>query len=78
MIIRLPQFIENRLEALARRRDHTTAEVAREAILRYIEDSEDAYEAERILRRVRAGQERTYTLNDVADRFGLSGHGGLS
>jgi RHH-type rel operon transcriptional repressor/antitoxin RelB len=71
LAIRLPQSIEKRLDRLAKRSGRTKTYYAREAILRHIEDLEDAHEAEKILRRVRAGKERTYTLDEVAKRLGL-------
>ena len=71
LAIRLPQSIEKRLERLAQRSGRTKTYYAREAILKHIEDLEDAYEAERILERVRAGRERIYTLDEVARRLGL-------
>jgi RHH-type transcriptional regulator, rel operon repressor / antitoxin RelB len=71
LVIRLPQSVDKRLESLAKRSGRTKTYCAREAILRFIEDVEDAHEAERILRRVRAGKERTYTLDEVATRLGL-------
>ena len=71
LAIRLPSSVEKRLEKLAERSGRTKTYYAREAILRYLEDLEDAYEAERILHRVRAGRERTSTLEEVAKRLGL-------
>jgi RHH-type transcriptional regulator, rel operon repressor / antitoxin RelB len=71
LAIRLPQSIEKRLDKLAKRSGRTKTYYAREAILRHIEDLEDIHEAERILQRVRAGKERTYTLEEVARRLGL-------
>jgi RHH-type rel operon transcriptional repressor/antitoxin RelB len=71
LAIRLPQSIEKRLERLAQRSGRTKTYYAREAILKHLEDLEDAYEAERILARVREGKEQTYTLDEVARRLGL-------
>ncbi len=71
LVMRLRQSVEKRLESLAKRSGRTKTYYAREAILRLIEDFEDAHEAERILRSVRAGKERTYTLDEVATRLGL-------
>ena len=65
LAIRLPSSVEKRLQKLAERSGRTKTYYAREAILRHLEDLEDAYEAERILHRVRAGRERTYTLDEV-------------
>jgi len=71
LAIRLPQSLEKRLEKLAQRSGRTKTYYAREAILRHVEDLEDAYEAERILHRVRSGRERTYSLYYVAKRLVL-------
>jgi RHH-type transcriptional regulator, rel operon repressor / antitoxin RelB len=71
LAIRLPQSVEKRLQKIAERSGRTKTYYAREAILRHLEDLEDAYEAERILHRVRAGRESTYALNEVAKRLGL-------
>ncbi len=71
LAIRLPQSIEDRLERLAKRTGRTKTFYAREAILRHIEDIEDVYEAERALERVRAGKEKTHSLNEVSKRLGL-------
>ena len=67
LAIRLPQSIEKRLERLAQRSGRTKTYYAREAILKHIEDLEDAYEAERILERVRAGSCLLYTSPSPRD-----------
>ena len=71
LAIRLPQSIERRLERLARRTGRTKSFYAREAILQHLEDLEDIYLAERTLRRIRDGEERTIPLEDVLKRRGL-------
>ncbi len=71
LAIRLPQSIEDRLERLAKKTGRTKTFYAREAIVRHIEDLEDVYEAERVMERVRAGKEQTYTLDEVKERLGL-------
>jgi len=71
MILRFSKSIEARLEQLARRSGLSATSYPRDVILRHIEDAEDAYEAERILKRVRAGKERMYDLDEVARRLGL-------
>lgn len=71
LAIRLPESIEKRLEKLAHRTGRTKTFYAREAILRYLEDLEDIYDAERALERVRAGKDDTYPLAEVAKRLGL-------
>lgn len=71
LAIRLPQSIEKRLEKLAQRTGRTKTYYAREAILQHLEDLEDVYLAERILRRIRKGRERTYPLDQVRDDLGV-------
>jgi RHH-type rel operon transcriptional repressor/antitoxin RelB len=71
LAIRLPQSIEKRLEKLARRTGRTKTYYAREAILEHLEDLEDMYLAERALKRVRRGEERTIPLKTVMKRHGL-------
>ncbi len=70
LTIRPPQSIEKRLEQLAQRNGRTKTYYAREAILLHLENLEDAYDAERVFRRVRTGRERTYTLDQVAKQLG--------
>ncbi|MFZ0707192.1 MAG: DUF6290 family protein [Candidatus Korobacteraceae bacterium] len=73
LAIRLPDSIEKRLARLAKRTGRTKTFYAREAILRYIEDLEDVYDAERILERIRSGKEKTIPLEDVMKRYGMEG-----
>ena len=49
--LRLPDEIEKRLEALARKTGRTKSFYAREAILRHLEDLEDAHLARERLKR---------------------------
>ncbi len=51
LALRLPDDLEQRLEELARRTGRTKRFYAREAILRHIEDLEDAYLARDRLQR---------------------------
>jgi RHH-type rel operon transcriptional repressor/antitoxin RelB len=51
LALRLPDEIEQRLDALARKTGRTKSFYAREAILRHIEDLEDAYLARERLKR---------------------------
>lgn len=73
LAIRLPDDIEKRLDALARRTGRTKTFYAREAILQHLDELEDAYLAQRTLGRVRAGKERTFTLAEVDQHLAL-GH----
>ena len=71
LAIRLPQAIEKRLEKLARRTGRTKSFYVREAILQHLEDLEDLYLAERTLKRIRNGEEKTFSLEDVLKRHGV-------
>lgn len=71
LAIRLPAAVEKRLERLAKRTGRTKTFYAREAILQHLEELEDVYLAERILDRIRRGEERTIPLEDVMKRHGL-------
>lgn len=67
LAIRLPQPIEDRLNALADETGRTKTALAREAILEYIEDLEDFYLAEARARKNR----KTIPLDDVERQLGL-------
>jgi len=70
LAIRLPQSIEKRLEKLARRTGRTKTFYVREA-LEHLDDLEDMYLAERVLQRIRSGEEQTIPLEDALKRHGL-------
>jgi RHH-type rel operon transcriptional repressor/antitoxin RelB len=69
LAIRLPESIEQRLQALAEESGRTKTTLAREAILEYIDDLEDFYLAEARARKNRM----TIPLADVERKLGL-GH----
>lgn len=73
LAIRLPQEIEDRLQALAQATGRTKTFYAREAILEYLDDLEDLYLAEQRLIDIRAGRSQTVPLEDVMKRYGLEG-----
>lgn len=70
LAIRLPEEIEKRLEALAKRTGRTKTYYARQAILEHLNDLEDLYLAEKRLASLRAGRTRSVPLSEV-----LKGHG---
>jgi len=72
LAIRLPENIEKRLEALARRTGRTKTYYAREAIVEHLDELEDLYLAEEVLERIRRGDEATIPLKDVLQRHGLA------
>jgi RHH-type rel operon transcriptional repressor/antitoxin RelB len=65
--VRLDKDIENRLARLAKRTGRTKTFYVREAILEHIEDLEDAYIAEKRLKKPGL----TYTLDEVEKELGL-------
>ncbi|UGX84705.1 type II toxin-antitoxin system RelB family antitoxin [Phyllobacterium meliloti] len=69
--IRLPDEIYERLQALSSRTGRTTAYYIREALDEYLDDLEDVYLAEKVLERIRSGEEQTYSLEEVKQRLGL-------
>jgi RHH-type rel operon transcriptional repressor/antitoxin RelB len=71
LAIRLPEDLENRLEALAKRTGRTKTFYARQAIERHLEDLEDIYDAEQRLIDHRVGSSRTVSLDELTDRYGL-------
>ena len=72
LAIRLPAEVEDRLEALARATGRTKTFYAREAILKRLDDLEDLYLAEQRLIDVRAGRNRTHSLDEVERDLGLA------
>ena len=72
LAIRLPEGIETRLDALAKRTGRSKSFYVREAIVEHISDLEDIYLAEQVLERIRSGEERTYTLDEVETRLDLA------
>ena len=72
LALRLPEEIESRLDALAKATGRTKSHYAREAILAYLQDMEDAYMAEAAYLRFKAGGEKGIPLEDVERRLGLA------
>ena len=68
LAIRLPESIEQRLNALALETGRTKTTLAREAILEFIDDLEDYYLAEARARKNR----KTIPLDDVERQLGLA------
>jgi RHH-type rel operon transcriptional repressor/antitoxin RelB len=71
LAIRLPEDIENRLDALAKATNRSKTFYAREAILKHLDDLEDVYLAEQRLIDIRAGRTQTIPLDDVMKQYGL-------
>lgn len=69
--VRLPKETVLRLERLSKSTGRTKAFYIREALEAHLEDLEDIYEADKIMKRVRAGKEKIYTADEVRKELGL-------
>lgn len=69
--IRLPDETYERLQTLAQRTGRTATYYIREAIEQHLDDLEDVYLAERALERLKRGETKTYTLEEVSRELGL-------
>ncbi len=67
LALRLPPDIEKRLNDLANKTGRSKSFYAREAILSYLDDLEDAYLA---LQRLEANEERI-PLEDIMEEYGM-------
>ena len=72
LAIRLPDEIENRLEALAAATGRTKSFYVREAILEHLDDLEDLYLAEQRLTDLRAGKTKAIPLGYVMKKHDLA------
>ena len=72
LAIRLPEDIELRLGALAKKTGRTKTFYAREAILEYLDDLEDLYLAEKRLSSLQKGKTKTMKLDEVEHELGLA------
>lgn len=71
LALRLPEELEARLEALARKTGRTKSFYAREAIAEYIDDLEDLYLAQKRDALLERGKTRTLSLDEVEAALGL-------
>jgi RHH-type transcriptional regulator, rel operon repressor / antitoxin RelB len=69
--IRLDPETEMRITALAKETGRTKAFYIREIIRQGLEDVEDLYRAEQVMQRVRRGEEKIYSAEEVWKRLGL-------
>jgi RHH-type rel operon transcriptional repressor/antitoxin RelB len=69
--VRVPEEIETRLDRLAQLTGRTKTYYVREAIEEHLDDLEDAYLAEKVLEKVRAGREKLIPLEDVVKQYVL-------
>lgn len=72
LAIRLPEDIEARLDALAKRTGRSKTFYAREAIMEHLEALEDLYLAEKVVKRIQGGKEKVHSLEQVEAQLGLA------
>ena len=70
--VRLPEDIEMRLDKLAAKTGRTKTFYVREAIVEHLEELEDVYLAEQTLSEIRAGKQKTISIEELAADYGLS------
>lgn len=70
--IRLDPAIEQRLDHLSAQTGRTKAYYLRELVAKGLDDLEDYYLAEATMERVRKGEERIFTLEEVERDLGLA------
>lgn len=70
--VRLPEELEQRLEALAKATGRSKTYYVREALIDKIECLEDLYLAEAVMERIASGEEKTTSLADVERELGLA------
>lgn len=73
LAVNLPKETEERLNRLAKSTGRTKSFYLRELIDQHLDELEDVYLAEQVLERIRKGEERTYTLDEVEARLDLVG-----
>lgn len=71
LAIRLPKEIEDRLADMAKKTGRTKTFYAKEAILNYLEDIEDAYIGEKALDEFYKSGEKAIPLSQVRKELGL-------
>ena len=70
--IRLSPDIENRINVLATETGRSKAYYLRELIEKGLDELEDYYLSEKVMERVRNGEEKTYSLEEVEKELGLA------
>ncbi len=73
LTVRLPDDIEDRLNALAKTTNRPKSFYVREALERSLEDIEAIYLAEKRLEDIRAGKSKAVPLEEILTRYGMEG-----
>lgn len=67
LAVRLPEELEQRLEALAKATGRTKSYYAREAIQEHLDDLEDIYIAEKAMEDIRVGRSKIVSSKEFWD-----------
>ena len=70
--MRITTDVAKRLENLSAKTERTKAFYVKQALLEHLQDMEDYYMAEKVMERVRKGEERIYTLDEAEHELGLA------
>lgn len=70
--VRLPEDIEERLEALAKATGRSKTYYVRAALIEKLEDMEDLYMAQAVLERLASGEEKLTSLDEMERELGLA------
>lgn len=76
--IRLEDEIDQRLQFLANETGRTKTFYVREAVLEHLEALEDAFMADKVVAKVRNGEEETFSLKEAMSRLNLPSSSGDS
>ena len=71
LALRLPDELEARLDALARKTGRTKSYYAREAIVEYIDDLEDLYLSQKRYALIEKGKSKTLSLDEMEAQLGV-------
>ncbi len=69
--VRLPNDMEQRLSTLAHKTGRKKSFYVKEALMHYLEDLEDIYDAEKTLEDIKAGRERVISMEEMEKAVGL-------
>ena len=72
LAVRIPEDLDNRLNALAHRTGRSKSSFVREALMHQLDDIEDYYLGMETLERIRKGEERVYALAEVRRELNLN------
>lgn len=73
LALRLPDDLEARLDALARKTGRTKSYYAREAIVEFIDDLEDLYLAQKRYALIEKGKSKTLSLDELEAQLAVDG-----